>query len=199
MRAASRGAVGFVAAMMLALPAWADRYDDTVNLFKNAGQSAAFFDSCYGYAVFPTIGKGAFIIGGAHGSGQVYQLGRYVGDAKVTEVSVGFQAGGEGYSQIIFFQDERAFQEFTRGQFEFGADVSAVAITAAASGEISTGGVTASASGGMKDAVTAGGYYKGFAIFVIYKGGAMFEASLAGQKYSYKPQTAGQPAGGSGN
>src|SRR5215469_8213004 len=87
-------------------------YRDTINLFKNAGRSASYFKDCYGYAVFPTIGKGAFIVGGAHGKGRVYAHGKYVGDTSMTQVSVGFQAGGEGYSQIVFFQNKGAFDDY---------------------------------------------------------------------------------------
>jgi len=173
-------------------PAFADKYSDTVDLFKKAGESASFFTDSYGYAVFPTIGKGGLGIGAAHGKGRVYEQGKYVGDTSMTQLSVGFQAGGQAYSQIVFFQDERSFKEFTRGNFEFGAGVSAVAITAAASGTAATTGTAAGASGGKKDATTAGGYYKGLAVFVIVKGGAMFEASVAGQKFSYKPLSDGQ-------
>jgi lipid-binding SYLF domain-containing protein len=173
-------------------PAFADKYSDTVDLFKKAGQSASFFTDSYGYAVFPTIVKGGLGLGAAHGKGRVYEHGQYVGDTSMTQVSLGFQAGGQGYSQIVFFQDERSFKEFTLGNFEFGAGVSAVAITAAASGTAATTGTTAGASGGRKDATTAGGYYKGLAVFVIIKGGAMFEASVAGEKFSYKPLSDGQ-------
>ena len=102
----------------------ADSYSDTVTLFKNAGESAGFFKNCYGYAVFPTIGKGGLVVGGAHGSGRVYAHDKYVGDTSMTQVTVGFQAGGQAYSQIIFFEDQRSFDEFTSGNFEFGADVS---------------------------------------------------------------------------
>lgn len=168
---------------------WADSYSDTVNLFKNAGRSAEFFNNCYGYAVFPTIGKGGLGVGAAHGNGHVYKHGKYVGDTSMTQLSVGAQAGGQAYSQIIFFQDQRAFDEFTNGNFEFGADVNAVAITAAAGGSVGTTGAAAEASGGEKDARTAGKYYKGLAVFTIVKGGAMFQASVAGQKFSYSPKT----------
>lgn len=166
----------------------AETYRDTVSLFRNAGQSNAYFDHCYGYAVFPTIGKGAWVVGGAHGSGRVYEHGAYVGDTTLNQVSVGFQAGGQAYSQIVFFEDKRAFDEFTHGDYEFGADVNAVAITAAAGGSVGTSGASAGASGGMKDARTAGEYYKGVAVFTIVKGGAMFQASVAGQKFSYSPK-----------
>lgn len=162
-----------------------DDYDDTVKLFKDAGQSGAFFAKSYGYAVFPTIGKGGLVVGGAHGSGRVFAQNAYVGDSKMTQVSVGLQAGGEAYSEIIFFQDKRAFDEFTGGNFEFGAGAQAVAITAGASAQTTTGGSTAGASGGSKNAKTAGSYYKGMAVFTIAKGGLMFEVSIAGQKFSY--------------
>jgi lipid-binding SYLF domain-containing protein len=167
----------------------ASKYSETISLFKNAGESAAFFPACYGYAVFPTIGKGGLIVGGAHGSGHVYEKGTYIGDTTVTQVSVGFQAGGQAYSQIIFFEDKRALDEFTNGNFEFDAGASAVAITAAASGDAGTQGASATASGGKKDATTVGShYYKGMAVFTIVKGGAMFQASVAGQKFTYTPK-----------
>lgn len=73
----------------------ADDFDDTIDLFKGAGESASFFHDSYGYAVFPTIGKGGFVVGAAHGSGRVYERGKYVGDATVTQLSLGFQAGGQ--------------------------------------------------------------------------------------------------------
>jgi lipid-binding SYLF domain-containing protein len=168
---------------------WADPYTDTVNLFKNAGQSATFFHNSYGYAVFPTIGKGGLVVGAAHGKGRVFRQDQYVGDTSVTQVSVGAQAGGQAYSQIIFFEDERAFDEFTKGNFEFGADVNAVAITAAAGGSVgTTGGASGEASGGDKNAKTAGKYHRGFAVFTIVKGGAMFQATVAGQKFSFTPK-----------
>jgi lipid-binding SYLF domain-containing protein len=167
---------------------WAASYSDTITLFKNAGESASFFKNSYGYAVFPTIGKGGLVVGGAHGSGHVYAHGAYVGDTSMNQISVGFQAGGQAYSQIIFFEDKRAFDEFTKGNFEFGADVNAVAITAAAGTSVGTTGASADASGGMKDARTAGKYYKGLAVFTIVKGGAMYQATVAGQKFSYSPK-----------
>jgi lipid-binding SYLF domain-containing protein len=183
--------IGFLFGATLLLgsaASWAGSYSDTEALFKNAGESASFFQSSYGYAVFPTIGKGGLVVGGAHGSGHVYVHGKYVGNTSMNQVSVGFQAGGQAYSQIIFFEDKRAFDEFTKGNFEFGADVNAVAITAAAGGSIGTTGASADASGGMKDARTAGKYYKGLAVFTIVKGGAMYQATVAGQKFSYTPK-----------
>ena len=180
--------LAFVLFVLPMAPAWADEYSDTINLFRNAGESSKFIDSAYGYAVFPTIGKAGFGVGGAHGKGRVYKKGKYVGDASMTQVTVGFQAGAEGFSEMIFFEDERAFNEFTGGNFEFGADVKATAITASAGGRASTTGSTAGASGGKKDATTAGKYNKGIATFTIAKGGLMYEASVGGQKFNYKPK-----------
>lgn len=173
--------------MLPALPAFADRYSDTIAAFKNAGASAAFFDSSYGYAVFPTIGKGGLVVGGARGTGRVFQNGKHVGSTTMTQLSFGFQAGGQAYSQIIFFQDQRAFNEFTSGSFTFGGDVSAVAITAGASASAGTGGATAGASGGRNDATTAGGYQRGIAVFTIARGGLMYQAVVAGQRFSFRP------------
>jgi len=176
-----------LALMLFVAVAHADPYEETVKLFKDAGQSASFFANSYGYALFPTIGKGGLGVGGARGEGRVYQRGKYVGDATMTKLSVGLIAGGAAYSQVIFFEDERSFKEFTSGNFEFGAGVMAVVITASASGETGTTGSNVAASGGKNDATTAGKYHKGMAVFTIMKGGAMYEASVAGQKFSYKP------------
>ena len=173
--------------MLFSGSAAADKYDETVELFRNAGDSNEFFGKSYGYAVFPTIGKGGFGIGGARGKGRVYVGGNHVGNTTMTQLTIGFQIGGQGFSQIIFFQDERSFQEFSTGNFEFGANASAVAITAGASASASTSGASAGASGGKKDATTAGtSYYKGMKVFTIAKGGLMYEASIGGQKFSYR-------------
>ena len=168
--------------------AHADKYTDTISLFRNAGQSAEFFKKSYGYAVFPTIGKGGFVAGAAYGDGRVYAQGAYVGNTSMTQLSVGWQLGGQAFSQIIFFENRAAFEEFTSGNFEFGANVGAVAITAAASAAAGTEGATAGASGGKHDAATVGEYYKGMAVFTIAKGGLMYEATLSGQKFTYKPK-----------
>jgi len=185
-----RSVLVMVAMLAISTVASANKYVDTIALFKNAGESARFFDSCYGYAVFPTIGKGGLIVGGAHGNGHVYEKGKYIGNTSVTQISVGFQAGGQAYSQIIFFEDKRALEEFTNGNFEFEAGVSAVAITAAAGGTAGTSGASAGASGGKKDATTVGSaYYKGMAVFTIVKGGAMYQATVAGQKFTFDPKS----------
>ena len=180
----------FASLVFLALPfgsAWADDYDTTIGVFKGAGESANFFDNSYGYAVFPSIGKGAIGIGGAHGDGRVYAKGAHVGNTSMTQLTVGFQLGGQAFSQIIFFEDKRAFDEFTSGNFEFGAQATAVAITASASAAATTTGDSAGSSAGKHDAKTVGKYHKGVATFTVAKGGLMYEASIGGQKFSYSP------------
>jgi lipid-binding SYLF domain-containing protein len=187
----SKRLMSILASLLLAVsvaPAWGDEFSDTISLFKNAGESGKFFANAFGYAVFPTIGKGGIVVGGAHGNGRVYEKDKVIGDTSMTQVSIGLQLGGQAYSEIIFFEDLRALKEFTSGNFEFGADASVVAITAAANAKASTTGSSAGASGGKKDATTVGKYSKGMATFTVAKGGLMYEASIAGQKFSYKPR-----------
>ena len=168
----------------------ADRYTDTIALFKNAGASATFFGPSYAYAVFPLIGEGGFIAGAAHGTGRVYVGGKVVGHSSMTQLSLGFQAGGKAYSEIIFFEDKRALDEFQSGSFEFEAGASAIAVTASANASAGTTGAESGASAGEKDARTdAAGYLKGMAVFSIAKGGLMYAAAIAGQKFSYTPET----------
>jgi lipid-binding SYLF domain-containing protein len=176
-----------VIVMATASVARADQYDDTIALFKNAGQSAEYFDKSFGYAVFPTIGKGGLGVGGARGTGRVYKQGEHIGDTTMTQLSVGLQAGGQAFSQIVFFEDERALNDFISGDFEMDAGVGAVAITSAAGASAGTAGTRAGASGGKKDATTKSSFHKGLAIFTIVKGGAMLEVSVAGQKFKFKP------------
>jgi len=175
--------------LLLAVPfasALADEYADTIKLFQNTEPSARLFNSSYGYAVFPTIGKGGFVVGGAYGTGRVYTKGAYVGDTSMTQLTIGAQLGGQAYSQMIFFENKKAFDEFTSGNFEFGAQASAVAITAGASAQAGTTGVSAGASGTQEHATTAAQFNKGMAVFTVAKGGLMYEASIGGQKFSYK-------------
>src|SRR3974377_889811 len=162
--------IGFLVVALAFSPAWADDYQNTINVFKKSGQSGAFFGKAYGYAVFPTIGKGGVGVGGAYGKGHVYEKGKYVGNTSMAQVTVGFQLGGEAYSEIIFFEDQRAFKEFTNGNFEFGADAQATAITASASAKASSTGASASASATKNKAATAGSYHKGMATFTVAKG-----------------------------
>jgi len=183
--------VSLLAGLLLVVSAGlaaADQYDDTIDLFKKAGQSGAFFKNSYAYAVYPSIGSGALIIGGARGTGRVYVHDQYVGDTTMTQVSVGLQAGGEGYRQIIFFQDQRSFDEFAKGNYEFGADVSATAIQASASTGTGTTGSGSSVGSNPNAAQTTGGYHKGVAVFTVVRGGAMASAAVSGQKFTYKPK-----------
>ncbi len=138
----------FVATLLLAsVPASADEYSDTIAVFKKAGESAAFFNNSYAYLVFPNVGKGGLGVGAAHGSGRAYEQGKYVGDVKLNQLSVGLQAGGQAFSQMVFFEDKHAFEDFTKGEFEFDATVQAVAITASATASAGSTGTTSSAAG----------------------------------------------------
>jgi lipid-binding SYLF domain-containing protein len=188
MKSISRALKLAPALLLIAGMAHASDYTDTIDLFRNAGESASFFRRSYGYAVFPTVGEGGLLVGGALGKGRVYLHGRYVGDTTMGQISVGFQAGGKAYSQIIFFQNKRALDEFQSGSFAFAAGASAVAITAAASASAGTNGTAAEASGGEKNARATGHYENGMAVFTIAKGGLMYAATIAGQKFSYTPR-----------
>ncbi len=171
---------------LVATVASADEYDDTIAIFKNAGASGTFFANSHAYVVFPTVGKGGLGVGAAHGKGRAYEKGKYVGDVTMNQVSIGLQAGGQAFSQIVFFEDERAFDEFTSGNFEFDATVQAVAITASATASAGSTGTAAGASGGQSDATTVGKYRKGMAVFTVAKGGLMYQAAVGGQKFKYK-------------
>jgi lipid-binding SYLF domain-containing protein len=173
--------------LLLTLPfasAWADDYADTKKMFEDAGASN-LFDSAHGYALFPTIGKAGFVVGGAYGKGRVFAGGKHIGNTAMTQATVGFQIGASGYSQVVFFENEAALDSFTSGNFEFGAGAEATVLTASAGASANTSGSSAGASGGKNNAGTKGSYRKGMATFTITKGGAMLEASIGGQKFSY--------------
>ena len=125
-----------------------------------------WFDAAYAYAVFPKVGKGGIGIGGAYGKGLVIHADTTVGKTSLSQVTIGFQLGGQTYSEFIMFRDKTAFDHFTRGNFEMGAQVSAVAITLGASADAN--------------------YDGGVAVFTIAEGGLMFEASIGGQKFKYE-------------
>lgn len=126
-----------------------------------------FFDKAYGYAVFPTVGKGAAGVGGAYGKGQVIERGKPVGDSELVQVTIGFQLGGQAYSEIIFFKNRAALERFKAGKLKFSAQASAVAVTAGASANAD--------------------YENGVAVFTMTRGGLMYEASLGGQSFHFKP------------
>ena len=186
MKLISRAALFVLLISFVASTAWADKYADTKKMFEDAGITK-MFNSAYGYALFPTIGKGGVVVGGAFGKGRVYEKGAYIGDATMSQATIGFQLGGVGFSQVVFFQDKRALSEFIKGNFEFGAEAQATVLTAAATASANTGGSSATASGGKNNAkIGSAGYNKGMATYTITKGGAMFEVSLGGQKFDFK-------------
>jgi len=127
-----------------------------------------WFKNAAGYAVFPKVGKGGLVVGGAYGKGLVIANDVVVGTTSLSQVSIGLQAGGQAYAEFIFFRDETALEDFKRGNYELGAQVSAVAATAGASADAS--------------------YNKGVAIFTNVTGGLMYEASVGGQKFKYEPK-----------
>ena len=156
---------------------------DTVEKFRKLGNVPAMMSESYGYAVLPTIGKGGIGIGGAGGTGCVFRQGRHTGNVSMGQVTIGFQLGGQAYSQIILFRNVDTYEEFTRGQFEFGADATAVALTYGAQAGASTKGASASAG----DTKGVGMWKRGMAVFTLAKGGLMYEASIGGQKFSFRP------------
>ncbi len=161
-------------------------YSETINQFKENAAIAPLMSSAYGYAVFPKIGKGGLGIGAARGRGQVYQGGKVTGITSLTDISIGFQAGGQAYSQLILFEDQRAYDNFTSGEFEFDAGASAIAAQASASAEAGTTGVGTSADSGDDANAKSAQYTNGLLVFTIAKGGLMYEASIGGQKYSFE-------------
>jgi lipid-binding SYLF domain-containing protein len=189
-------AVGLALFMLVlnAAPAWSENkdknaaYAEALQNFRDQPATAPFFSTAVGYAVFPTIGKGGIGIGGAFGIGRAYKHGVYVGDVKMGQVSIGWQFGGQAYSEIIFFQNNEVFNEFTNGDFEFGADASAVALTAGAQASASTKGATASAGTSADKTDQADTeWHRGMAVFTLAKGGLMVQATIGGQGFDYTP------------
>jgi lipid-binding SYLF domain-containing protein len=177
-----------LALLSVAPPALADSYSDAIALFRQSTQSQGLFETAYGYALFPTVGKGGFVVGGAFGKGQVYRGSTVTADTSLTQLSIGFQLGGEAFSEIIFFENQAAYDRFAAGNFEFSAQAQAVVIVAGA--QATTGTTGTSAGAGVPGATTQfkGVYSNGMAVFTHIKGGLMYEASLAGQKFTYTPQ-----------
>jgi lipid-binding SYLF domain-containing protein len=140
--------------------------DAIAEFLKTDALMKSLFSSSYGYVVFPSIGKGAIGIGGATGNGILFQKDSAVGKANMTQVTIGFQFGGQAYREVIFFEDSATMHRFKENKVEFSAQVSAVAATAGASGNAKyTGGVL---------------------IFTQQKGGLMYEASVGGQKFKFE-------------
>ena len=141
----------------------------TINLAKREDPGLKrFFDDSHGYAIFPAVGKGGIGVGGAYGKGELFEKGAMVGYCNLSQATIGFQLGGQVYSELIFFKHKAALDEFMTGNFAFAAQASAVALKA---------GVSADAD-----------YEGGVAVFTIAKGGLMYEASIGGQKFSFVPK-----------
>jgi lipid-binding SYLF domain-containing protein len=158
---------------------------EAMGKFRELGNVSDLLAQSYGYAVLPTIGKGGIGIGGAGGKGCVFAGGAHTGDVSMVQVTIGFQLGGQAYSQLILFKNADTYQEFTKGNFEFGADATAVALTYGAAAGATTQGASVSAG----DTAGHGAWKRGMAIFTLAKGGLMYEASIGGQKYNFKPLT----------
>jgi lipid-binding SYLF domain-containing protein len=144
--------------------------DDAVAALKKADPSLKkFFDKSAGYAVFPNVAKGGLVVGGAGGSGFVFENGKAVGKTTLSQVSIGAQAGGQAYYEIIFFETKETLAAFKKGEWTMAAQVSAVVLKSGASADAD--------------------YKGGVAVFTLSKGGAMAEASVGGQKFSYEPMS----------
>jgi lipid-binding SYLF domain-containing protein len=140
----------------------------TLTKFKDKQPAVqAYMNQSHGYAVFPTVGKAGMGIGGAFGRGQVFVGGKMVGYSKLTSASIGFQLGGQSFSELIFFETEAAYKRFISGEFGFDANASAVAATAGAAAKAD--------------------YKNGVAVFVMADAGLMYEASIGGQKFDFEP------------
>lgn len=168
--------------------AQADSYSSDIEVFKKSPSVQAFFQKSYGYAVFPTIAKAGFVIGGAVGEGKVYRNSVITGNSTLVKLSLGWQLGGQAFSEIIFFEDKCAYDEFTGEEFAFDATASAVAVTAGVQAQAGTKGASAGASAGPATGVQSeANYVKGMAVFIHTKGGLMYEASIGGQKFNFTP------------
>ena len=142
---------------------------ESITAFKKSDPDMQdFFDKAWGYAVYPDVGKAGMGIGGAHGAGLVFEQGKIIGSSKLTQLSFGFQLGAQLYQEIIFFETRADLDDFKQGNYELGAQASAVAVTVGASVDAD--------------------YEDGVAVFTLAKGGLMYEAAVGGQKFSFKPK-----------
>jgi lipid-binding SYLF domain-containing protein len=183
---------GLIAAIVLATSgtALAQKVEDlseTIELFRGIPQVAPYFEKSYGYAVFPRIGRGGLGIGGASGRGQIYVGGQVTGFSRLMDITFGAQAGGQAYRQVIFFENQAAYDKFTGGRYEFDASASAVAVTASAQASAGTQGASAAAGAGAPNTGTAAGYVNGMQTFTMAEGGLMYAATIGGQKYNFDP------------
>ena len=181
----------WVAALVLATSstAFAQKVEDlseTIELFRGIPQVAPYFGSAYAYAVWDRIGRGGLGIGGATGRGQVYVDGKVTGFSRLMDITIGAQAGGQAYRQIIFFENKAAYDKFTGGKFEFDASASAVAVNASAQASAGTQGTSSSAGAGKQTGAGVG-YVNGMQTFTMAEGGLMYAATIGGQKYNFNP------------
>ena len=160
-----------------------EKCQDTLKKFKVLGNVPEMLAESYGYAVLPTIGKGGIGIGAAGGTGCVFRGRKHTGKVSMGQITIGWQLGGQAYSQLILLKNADTFNDFINGQFEFGADATAVALTYGAQAGASTKGASASAG----DTKAVGAWKRGMAVFTLAKGGLMYEASIGGQKFAYTP------------
>ena len=143
----------------------ADSNTAKVEFIKTDALMEGLFENAFGYVIFPNVGKGGFGIGDAAGNGVVYEHGKIIGMAKLSQLSIGFQAGGQAYREVIFFESKNGLERFKGSQFEFSAQASAVAVNAGASANVK--------------------YADGVMVFTALKGGLMYEASVGGQKFKF--------------
>lgn len=145
-----------------------EKAEKTITTFREKNDKMnSYFEDSYGYVVFPSVGKGGIVLGGAHGRGSVYEQGELIGAAKMTQVTIGFQWGGQAYSEVLFFKDKATLDSFKNSELKFAGQASAVAVTLGASADIA--------------------YENGVAVYTLAKGGLMYEASLGGQKFNFLP------------
>ncbi len=143
-----------------------DAQEAKAEFIKTDPKMGGLFSKAYGYVILPNVGKGAIGVGGASGNGIAYERGKTVGTARMTQVSIGFQLGGQAYREVIFFEAKKDMDRFKENRVEFSAQVSAVAATAGASANAK--------------------YVDGVMVFTMQKGGLMYEASVGGQKFKYE-------------
>lgn len=144
----------------------ADAKEAKAEFIKKDSKMAGLFGKAYGYVILPNVGKGGIGIGGAAGNGIVYERGKMIGTAKMSQVSLGLQLGGQAYREVIFFEGKKDLDRFKENRVEFSAQVSAVAATEGASANAK--------------------YVDGVMVFTMQKGGLMYEASVGGQKFKYE-------------
>lgn len=136
------------------------------DFLKDDPGMAKLFNDSYGYIILPNVGKGGLGVGAASGNGVAFEQGKMIGFAKMTQVTVGLQAGGQAFSEVVFFEEKESFERFKANKVEMAAQVSAVA----------------AASGASADAK----YVDGVAVFTRTKGGLMYEASVGGQQFKFR-------------